>query len=103
MRLKLAIRNITRHRLRSLLSIGMIAGAVISMIIFRGFSDYSLEALKHIAAENQYGHMQIAYNKYWSPGKESRKEKMFDLATLSPLKNKFPTIERIYDRGSLHI
>jgi putative ABC transport system permease protein len=100
MRLKLAVRNITRHRLRSLLSVGMIAGAVISMIIFRGFSDYSLEALKRIAAENQYGHMQIAFNKYWSPGKESRKEKMFDLNTLNPLKEQFSSIEKISGRLS---
>lgn len=100
MRFKLALRNISRHRLRSMLSIGMIAGAVVSMIVFRGFSNYSLEALKRIAAENQYGHMQMAYEKYWSPGKESRKEKMFELATLNNLKNTHPYLEKISGRLS---
>ena len=55
MRVKIAVRNITRHCLRSLLSIGMIAGAVAAIILFQGFSNFSLEAIKHIAAENQYG------------------------------------------------
>ncbi len=100
MRIQLAIRNITRHRLRSLLSIGMIAGAVISIIVFRGFSDYSLTALKKIAAENQYGHMQIAIDKYWSPGKESRKEKIFELSQIETLKNSHPEIKNISGRLS---
>ncbi len=100
MRFKLAIRNISRHRLRSILSIGMISGAIISMIIFRGFSDYSLESLKHIAAENQFGHMQIALKKYWSPGKESRKDRMFNLKDLDTLKKSNSAIEKISGRLS---
>jgi putative ABC transport system permease protein len=78
----------------------MISGAVISMIIFRGFSDFSLEALKRIAAENQYGHMQVANSKYWSPGKESRKDKMFNLKVLEDLKNTHPYLEKISGRLS---
>lgn len=100
MRIKIAIRNIVRHRLRSLLSVGMIAGAVSAIILFQGFSDYSLQAIKKIAAENQYGNMQIATNKYWSPGKESRKERMFLLSDLDSLKNKHSEVERISGRLS---
>ena len=100
MRIKIALRNITRHRLRSLLSICMIAGAVCSIILFQGFSDYSLQALKHIAAENQYGNMQIAADKYWNPGKESRKERMFLLTDLNHLKDNNPEIERMSGRLS---
>lgn len=100
MRLKLAIRNITRHRLRSLLSISMIAGAVAAVVLFQGFSDYSLTALKMIAAENQYGHMQIAPKKYWSPGKESRAERLFLLSELDDLKVKFPQIDSLSGRIS---
>ena len=69
MRFKIALRSITRHRLRSLLSISMIAGAVCSIILFHGLADFVLQALQHIAAENQYGNMQIAKEKFWSPGK----------------------------------
>lgn len=100
MRLKLAIRNITRHRLRSLLSISMIAGAVTAVILFQGFSSYSLAALKFIAAENQYGNMQIAANKYWNPGKEPRAERLFLLNDLEDLKSKIPQIENLSGRLS---
>lgn len=100
MRLKLAIRNITRHRLRSLLSVTMIAGAVAAMILFQGFSAYSLAALKFIAAENQYGNMQIAAQKYWSPGKEPRAERLFLLNDLNDLKSKFPQVENLSGRLS---
>ncbi|MBY0416316.1 MAG: FtsX-like permease family protein [Bdellovibrionales bacterium] len=100
MRLKIAVRNITRHRLRSFLSIGMIAGAVTAVILFQGFSEYSLHALKIIAAENQFGHMQIANKKYWSPGKESRAEKLFTLNDLNDLKGKFPQVVSLSGRLS---
>jgi putative ABC transport system permease protein len=100
MRLKLALRNITRHRLRSLLSLSMIAGAVTAVILFQGFSSYSLASLKWIAAENQYGNMQIATNKYWSPGKESRTERLFSLSDLDQLKKDIPEIERLSGRLS---
>nr|BDT27970.1 FtsX-like permease family protein [Bacteriovorax sp. HI3] len=100
MRLKLAVRNISRHRLRSLLSISMIAGAVTAVILFQGFSSYSLAALKWIAAENQYGNMQIASHKYWSPGKESRAERLFALSDLDELKSEMPQIERLSGRLS---
>jgi len=100
MRLKIAFRNVTRHKLRSILSLCMIAGAVTSMIIFRGFSQYSLDSLKHIAAENQFGHMQIGKVKYWSPGAESRKERMFNLSQIEHIKTKNPSIENISGRLS---
>lgn len=100
MRLKIALRSITRHRLRSVLSIGMIAGAVCSIILFHGLADFVLKALQNIAAENQYGHMQIAKSKYWSPGKESRKERMFNLEELNSLKNQNPDILRVSGRLS---
>jgi len=100
MRLRLAIRNITRHRLRSLLSISMIAGAVTAMILFQGFSEYSLAALKFTAAENQYGNMQIAASKYWNPGKEPRAERIFPLNKLDDLKNKFPQVQHVSGRLS---
>ncbi len=100
MRLKLAIRNITRHRLRTLLSVSMIAGAVTAVVLFQGFSSFSLKALKWIAAENQYGNMQIASHKYWNPGKENRAERLFHLSELKELQNNFPQIEKVSGRLS---
>lgn len=102
MRLTLALRNIVRHRLRSALSIFMIAGAVLAIIVFRGFSDYSLTALKKIAAENQFGHMQIAKEKYWAPGKEPRIERMFNLSEIGEIKDKYSDIDSISGRLSFY-
>ncbi len=101
-RFKLAVRNITRHHLRSLLSISMIAGAITAMVLFQGFSNYSLAALKWIAAENQYGNMQIAQKKYWAPGKESRTERLFAIKDLEELKARYPQIERMSGRLSFY-
>jgi putative ABC transport system permease protein len=75
MRFKLALRNITRHRLRSLLSISMIAGAVAAVILFQGFSSYSLS-------------------------KETRTERLFHLSELNQLQSDFPEIERLSGRLS---
>lgn len=100
MRFKIALRSITRHRLRSLLSIGMIAGAVCSIILFHGLADFVLQALKHIAAENQYGNMQIAREKYWSPGKESRKERLFHLDELKQITESHPEVIKVSGRLS---
>lgn len=102
MRLTLALRNIIRHRLRSALSVFMIGGAVLAIIIFRGFSDYSLTALKKIAAENQFGHLQIAKEKYWAPGKEPRTERMFSLSEISEIKGNYPDIDSISGRLSFY-
>ena len=100
MRLKLAFRNISRHSLRSLLSISMIASAVTAVILFQGFSENSLYAIKTIAAENQYGNMQIAKLSHWSPEKENKSERMFSLVELEELESKFPAIEKISGRAS---
>ena len=100
MRFKIALRSITRHRLRSLLSISMIAGAVCSIILFHGLADFVLQALKHIAAENQYGNMQIAKERFWAPGKESRKLRMFHLDELKQIKDSHPEVVKISGRLS---
>ncbi len=100
MRFRIALRSITRHRLRSLLSIGMIGGAVCSIILFHGLSDFVLQALKHIAAENQYGNMQIAKEKYWSPGKESRKDRMFHIDDLKNITSLHPEVIKVSGRLS---
>ena len=102
MRFKIAIRSITRHRLRSLLSIGMIGGAVCAIILFHGLADFILQGIKHIAAENQYGNMQIAKEKYWFPGKEGRKLRMFNLEELNHLKEMHPEVIKVSGRLSFY-
>lgn len=76
MRLSIALRNLLRHKLRSLLSLSMIAGGVAAIIIFRGYSHNTVEFIKELAADNQYGHLQIARKSQFEPHGESRSEKM---------------------------
>jgi putative ABC transport system permease protein len=100
MRFKIALRSIIRHRLRSLLSIGMIAGAVSAVVLFHGSTDFFLEKFRNTAAEIQYGNMQVAKEKYWNPGKENRKERLFSLDDLTLLKREHPEVIRASGRLS---
>lgn len=100
MRFKIALRSIVRHRLRSLLSISMIAGAVCSIILFHGLADFILRSIQHIAAENQFGNMQIAKEKYWNPGKENRKDRMFNLENLKSVQSTHPEVLKVSGRLS---
>ncbi|MBY0414618.1 MAG: ABC transporter permease, partial [Bdellovibrionales bacterium] len=102
MRFKIAFRNITRHRLRSILTIGMIASAVCSIVLFHGLTDYFLESLKEIAAETQFGNLQIAKETYWSPGKEDRKERMFNMALLDKTIKLHPEVTQVSGRLSFY-
>lgn len=73
MRLKIAVRNIFRNRGRTSVSVLMIAGAVASIIIFRGFSAELLHKLQKVSTESQYGHIQIATIPQWESTPGNRK------------------------------
>lgn len=100
--LTFALRNIGRHKFRSTLSVIMIASSIAGIIVFKGFAQNGLAAVKDIAAENQYGHIQIAKKSYWKPGTETRKDKMFELNFIDQLKANNPQIERVSGRLSFY-
>lgn len=93
-----AIRNILRHKVRSLMSLLMITGAIISSIVFQGFSDDTIQTMTDIAANTQFGHIQIANNKYWNPGDEERSERMITFEELKNATSGFNNIENISGR-----
>ena len=70
MRLKIAARNIFRHRGRTSVSLLMIAGAVIGLVLFNGFAANILGNMRRIVIDNQYGHIQVAQRAFFelSPG-----------------------------------
>jgi putative ABC transport system permease protein len=45
----------------------MIAGGFSAIVVFQGFGSTMIENLRNIAIDNQFGHMQIAKNKFWNP------------------------------------
>ncbi len=73
LRLKIAVRNIIRHRGRTVVNVLMISGAVVGQVIFAGFSDYILTETRRVMIDNQFGHIQIAEKDFWDlkPGKRT--------------------------------
>ena len=74
MRLRIAFRNVFRHRGRTFLSVLMIVGAVTGLLLFRGFAENTMMLLQRVEIEYETGHMQAATHDYWeqSPGKRSK-------------------------------
>lgn len=72
--LKLALRNLTRNRTRTLLNLTMVIGAFCSIVLFKGFSNYMLRAIEDGLTKGQMGHIQIATPEVWSGDIPKKKE-----------------------------
>ena len=57
--LKLAFRNILRHRRRSLMTLLAIMSGVIGIVIFGGFVEANYSGLRESVIRSQYGHVQL--------------------------------------------
>lgn len=78
MLLKIALRNVLRHRARTAVSVAMIAGAITAIVLFRGFCHHILRENQEITIQSQYGHLQIATDKSWNPAAgESPRDRAF--------------------------
>lgn len=80
MNLKLSFLNLFRHRTRSLLSLLTISGAIVSVVVFRGYSANIVTGLKSFGVENTYGHMQVGNKKLWSPDSQRYKDQLHVLS-----------------------
>lgn len=58
-RLKLAARNLTRHRTRTLISLSAIAFGVVALLLAGGFIEWIFFAIREAAIEKGLGHIQI--------------------------------------------
>jgi len=58
--LKLAARNLTRHRARSLISLSAIAFGVIALLLASGFIEWVFWAMREAAIQTGLGHVQIS-------------------------------------------
>lgn len=72
--LRLAFRNLLRHRRRTLVCLGMIISAFCALVAFHGFSRHALDALEAGAVDSIYGNLQVAKQSYFdrSPVKNPR-------------------------------
>jgi putative ABC transport system permease protein len=62
---RIAIRNLLKNKTRTLLSIMMISGAMVAMIVFRGYVLKTLDIVQTVIVNGQYGHLQIGKKSYW--------------------------------------
>ncbi|MEZ0391142.1 MAG: ABC transporter permease [Pseudobdellovibrionaceae bacterium] len=80
MNLKLAFLNLFRHRTRSALSLLTISGAIVSVVVFRGYSYNIIQGLRIFGVESQFGHLQIGNEKLWAPSSEKLKDQLSELS-----------------------
>ena len=71
---RIAVRNLLKNKTRTLLSIMMISGAMVAMIVFRGYVLKTLDLVRTVIVNGQYGHLQIGKKSYWDQTAENRKE-----------------------------
>jgi putative ABC transport system permease protein len=64
--LKLAFRNLTRNRVRTLLNLIMVLGAFVSIILFKGFANSQLRMIENAVTRGPEGHIQIAKISAWN-------------------------------------
>src|SRR6266487_2385112 len=58
--LKLALRNISRHRARTLISLSAIAFGVVALLLAGGFIEWIYWAIREAAIQTGLGHIQIS-------------------------------------------
>lgn len=103
MRLKIALRNISRNRSRTVLSVLMIAGAAMGIILFHGFSGYLLHRLQWSAIDNRYNHIQVATQQFWDMSPGSRKAQLIgDYPALSQKVQAIPGVTMVSGRMSFY-
>jgi len=69
--LRLALRNVFRHRLRTALTLAAIISGVAGLILTGGFVDDSLLQLREATIHSQFGHLQIYRTGYYEHGLQS--------------------------------
>ena len=66
--LKLAIRNIFRHRTRALIAFGAIGFGVAALLLAGGFIEWIFFAMKRDTIHSLLGHIQVARTGYFTEG-----------------------------------
>lgn len=90
---RIAIRNLLKNKTRTALSILMISGAMVAMIVFRGYVLKTLDIVREVIVNGQYGHLQIGKKNYWDLSAESRVDSLIENPT--ELENQIQQIPEI--------
>jgi putative ABC transport system permease protein len=68
---KLALRNVTRQKIRTLMTMGAIAAGVVSLVLAGGFVADIFIQLREFTIHSQLGHMQVYKEGYYKFGTQS--------------------------------
>lgn len=66
--LALALRNVLRHRRRSVIALGAVVFGVVAMLLANGFIDWVLWAMRESTIRSQLGHLQVTRAHYRAAG-----------------------------------
>ena len=76
--LKLALRNVFRHKLRTSMTVGAIVMGVVGLILSGGFVADILVELGEAVIHSQSGHIQVAREGYFTVGSRSPEQYLMD-------------------------
>ena len=93
--LKLAWRNITRHRRKSLMTLLAIMTGVAGIIVFSGFIEANYSGLRESVIRSQYGHMQVHQKGYLEYHRNSPAEYRLTPDTVDEYMNLVEDDERV--------
>ena len=93
--LKLALRNVFRHRLRTAITLGAVAAGVVGLILSGGFVHDIFARLGEAIIHAQTGHLQVSRSGYQSAG--SRKPEHYRLADPERVKARIMAVPGVVD------
>lgn len=103
--LKLALRNLTRNHVRTFLNLTMVVGAFVSILLFKGFSNYILRSIEEGLTTGQLGHIQVATSAMWNGDSLKNKEQPY-LADHKDIENKIsllPGVAKVSGRANAQV
>src|ERR1043166_1330350 len=68
---KLALRNVFRHKARTMLTLAAIASGVVSLVVSGGFIEDFFIQLREATIHSQFGHLQLYRSGYYQTGSRS--------------------------------
>lgn len=102
---KLALRNLIRNRIRTLLNLLMVVGAFTSVVIFKSFSGDIVGRMEQFTTNGQFGHLQLATPEMWDGNLPKNKKDAY-LEAESDLKKKLralPSVRAVGDRANAYV
>ncbi len=102
---KLALRNLTRNWVRTILNLTMVIGAFTSIILFKGFANEMIDLLEISVTTGHEGHIQIAKAAVWENNLPKHKEDAYveDHLEIESRLKALPEVMNVSGRGKAFV